>query len=119
MSVRPITHNADGSIDVVYDEGGHNGTIPAAEIVWGTKLDGSHDHNFIMLNCPDGCGASSLWPVGGGADAVNGQQMFVNKTTSEGCTCGQVEATDADAIGESHVRLNVNRMDGPGRWQLG
>ena len=22
----------------------------------------------------------------------------------------------AAALGESHVRLNVNRMDGPGRW---
>jgi len=118
MSVRPVTFNVDGSIDVVFDEMGHSGTIPAAEIVWATKPDGGHDHNFIVLNCPDGCGATSTWPVGGGADATMGQQMFVNKVTSEGCACGQIQPTDADAVGESHVRLNVNRLDGPGRWAL-
>jgi hypothetical protein len=116
MSVRPVVFNADGSIDVVVDELGHSGTIPAAEIKWAKKMDGTDDHAFIVLNCPDGCGASSTWPVGGGADAVMGQQMFVNKVDREGCACGQVQATDAAALGESHVRLLVNRQDGPGRW---
>jgi len=118
MSVRPVTFNADNSIDVVFDELGHSGTIPAAEVQWATDLQGGHNHNFIILNCPDGCGASSTWPVGGGADPVNGQQLFVNKVTSEGCACGNVAAEDANTLGESHVRLNVNRMDGPGRWRL-
>jgi hypothetical protein len=118
MSVRPVNFLPDGSIDVVYDELGHSGTIPAAEVQWATNMQGGHDHNFIVLQCPDGCGASSTHPVGGGAAPVEVQQMFVNKTTSEGCACGQVDATDADTLGESHVRLNVNRLDGPGRWQL-
>jgi len=118
MSVRPVTHNADGSIDVVYDEMGHSGTIPAAEIIWGSNIDGSHNHNFIILQCPDGCGATSTHPVGGGAQPQSVQQMFVTKCQTEGCVCGQVQSTDADALGESHVRLQVNRMDGPGRWQL-
>jgi hypothetical protein len=109
----------DGSIDVVYDELGHSGTIPAAEIVWTTKPDGSHDHNFIMLNCPDGCGAASTWPVGGGADPAIGQQMFIEKTQRDGCACGNVAPNDTSALPESHVRLNVNRMDGAGRWTLG
>ena len=115
MSVRPVLFNADGSIDVVYDELGHSGTIPAAEVQWATNIDGSHNHNFIMLNCPDGCGASSTHPVGGGAAPTDVQQMFVQKTEREGCACGNVDP-GTTALPESHVRLNVNRMDGPGRW---
>lgn len=116
MSVRPVLFHEDGSIDVVYDEQGHSGTIPAAEVQWATNMDGSHSHSFIVLNCPDGCGATSRHPVGGGAAPADVQQMFVRKTQREGCACGQVAATDTDALGESHVRLNVNRQDGPGRW---
>lgn len=119
MSIRPVQFNADGSIEVLHDELGHGGTIPAAEIVWALGMDGTPNHNFIVLTCPAGCGSSSTWPVGGGADVVMGQQMFVNKVASEGCCCGQIVATDADTLGESHVRLQVNRMDGPGRWSLG
>jgi hypothetical protein len=118
MSVRPVTFNADGTIEVVYDELGHSGTIPPEQIVWTANMQGGHDHNFIVLNCPDGCGASSTWPVGGGADAVNGQQMFVEKTARDGCACGQTQPADTTGTPASHVRLNCNRMDGPGRWQL-
>jgi len=119
MSIRPINFNADGSIDVVFDELGHSGTIPAAEIRWTTNIDGSENHSYIALNCPDGCGASSTHPVGGGAAPVEVQQMFVNKVDHDGCACGQVAATDSGTLGESHVHLQVSRMDGPGRWQLG
>ena len=119
MSVRPVAFNADGSIDVVYDEGGHSGTIQAAEIAWAANPDGSHNHNFVVLHCPDGCGTASTHPVGGGAAPAEVQQMFVQKTQREGCACGQVDAADPNSLGESHVRLQVNRMDGPGRWVLG
>jgi hypothetical protein len=44
--------------------------------------------------------------------------MFVKKTEREGCACGQVVASST-ALPESHVRLNVNRQDGEGRWALG
>ena len=118
MSVRPVTFNPDDSIDVVYDELGHSGTIPAAEVQWATQMDGSHDHNFIVLNCPDGCGATSTHPVGGGAAASDVQQMFVQKTEREGCACGNVAAA-SNAVPEAHVHLNVARMDGSERWQLG
>jgi hypothetical protein len=118
MSVRPVTFNPDGSIDVVFDELGHSGTIPAAEVTWATKMDGSHDHSFIVLNCPDGCGASSTHPVGGGAAPAEVQQMFVKKTGHDGCACGATAADDQSAAPEAHVRLNCNRMDGPGHWQL-
>ena len=119
MSVRPIQFNADGSIDVVYDELGHSGTIPAAEVRWATGIDGTPNHSYIVLDCPDGCGASSTHPVGGGAAPADVQQMFVNKTQAEGCACGVCAPGDKTSLPESHVRLNVNRMDGAGRWQLG
>ena len=118
MSVRPVRFNEDGSIDVVHDEQTHAGVIAAADVHWVTKMDGtSHDHNFISLTCPEpGCGAVSTHPVGGGAAPAEVQQMFVRKTQAEGCACGNVAAADTNALGESHVRLNVNRQDGPGRW---
>ena len=118
MSIRPINFNADGSIDVVYDEMGHSGTIPAAEIRWTTGIDGTTSHNYIVLQCPDGCGASSTHPVGGGAAPPDVQQMFVNKVQAEGCACGNVAGTDANSVGEGHMQLLCNRMDGPGRWQI-
>jgi hypothetical protein len=118
MSVRPINFNADGSIDVHYDEMGHSGTIPAAEINWSKELiDGTENHNFIILNCPDQCGAVSTWPVGG-SDPSIAQPMFVKKITRDGCACGDIVSGDSEALCESHVRLNVNRMGGPGHWRL-
>lgn len=116
MSVRPVAFNPDGSIDVVFDELGHTGTIPAAEIIWTSGIDGTPNHNFTILNCPDGCGASSTHPVGGGADAPNVQQMFVEKTERDGCACGAVHP-GTTAVPEAHARLNCSRMDGPQRWQ--
>jgi hypothetical protein len=115
MSVRPVVFNTDGSVDVVFDELGHSGTIPAAEVQWATHTDGSHNHNFIVLQCPDGCGATSTHPVGGGAAASDVQHLFVQKTEREGCACGNVDPS-TNAVPESHVRLNVSRMDGPERW---
>jgi hypothetical protein len=119
LSVRPVTFNPDGSIEVVYDEVGHPGTIAAADIRWTSNIDGSDSHNYIVLECPDGCGGSSIHPVGGGADAPHVQQMFVNKVQAEGCACARVDATATDTLGESHVKLLVARQDGIGRWQLG
>lgn len=119
MSVRPTQFNVDGSIDVVFDEMGHSGIIPPEQIFWITDpISGEDNHNFIALHCPDGCGSVSTWPVGGGADPVNGQQLFVHKTERDGCACGQTAPNDTSATPTSHVRLNCNRMDGAGRWQL-
>jgi len=118
MSVRPVAFNADGSIEMVYDEQGHSGTIPAAAVLWATKIDGTDSHQFIVLACPDGCGATSTHPVGGGAAPAEVQEMFVHKVEHDGCACGQVEPGRTDATPAAHTRLNVNRMDGPGRWKL-
>jgi len=118
MSVRPVAFYTDGSIDVVFDELGHSGTIPASEIAWTLDPMGGASHNFIILTCPDGCGSASSHPVGGGADASSIQQLFVGKVEQAGCACGQVEAGRDDALAKAHIRLACNRMDGPGRWQL-
>lgn len=117
MSVRPVLTHADGSIDVILDELGHEGVLTPQQIMWGTNPDGTPNHNTVALECPDGCGTVSWHPVGGGADAPGIQGMFVDKVEREGCCCGNVEAATT-AVPESHVHLLVSRMDGPDRWQL-
>jgi hypothetical protein len=117
MSIRPINFNPDGSIDVHFDELGHMGNILANEVRWATDPITGDNHNYIILACPDGCGSTSTWPVGGGADAPMGQEMFVRKVDLEGCACGQVPARSSqDAI--DHVKELVTAMDGEERWQL-
>jgi hypothetical protein len=103
---------------ISHDDAGHGGSIDPATVQHPLRIDGTPDHNYALVTCPV-CGAVSTHPVGGGAAPESVQQMFVVMAQTNGCPCGQVAATDADALGESHVRLQVNRMDGPGRWQLG
>jgi hypothetical protein len=117
MSVRPVTFLPNGDIEVVFDELGHSGTIPAAEVQWAKNIDGTDNHHGIVLACPDGCGAVSTHPVGGGAAPEHVQQMFVDKVTRDGCPCGSVPARRRDATPAAHVRLQCNRTDGMGRWQ--
>lgn len=103
---------------VVHDDAGHAGTIDPTTITNSQNVDGTHNHSFLNITCPV-CGAVSTHPVGGGAQPQSVQQMFVVHAQTSGCPCGQVAAADPDALGESHIRLLVNRMDGPGRWSLG
>jgi hypothetical protein len=118
MSVRPVAFQPNGDIDVVYDELGHEGRVLAAEVRWGISLGGGEDHNYIVLVCPDGCGAASTWPVGGGADAARGQEMFVRKVNLEGCACPTVGEPDPPTAAVAHVKELVTAMDGADRWQL-
>jgi hypothetical protein len=118
MAVRPITLHPDGSIDAVYDEQGHSGTIPADEVAWVKNHDGTDNHLAIVLTCPDGCGATSTHPVGGGAAPLEVQQMFVLKEHSEmtagGATRSAKTVNDAAQI----VKERVIAMDGEERWLL-
>jgi hypothetical protein len=84
MSIRPVNFHADGSIDVVFDELGHSGTISADDIQWATSIDGSQNRDFIVLHCPDGCGSSSTHPASGGAAPSEVQRMFAMKRQREG-----------------------------------
>jgi len=106
---------------VVHDDapgGAHEGTIDPTTIVHTKNPDGTDNHDYLIVVCPV-CDSGSTHPVGGGAQPQSVQQMFVNHVAQNGCPCGQVASTDPAALGESHIRLLVNRMDGPGRWQLG
>jgi|SRR5215472_3975799 len=103
---------------VVHDDAGHTGTVDPATIAHTKNVDGTDNHDYLIVVCPV-CDAVSTHPVGGGAQPQSVQQMFVNHVTANGCPCGQVAASDPASLGESHVRLQVNRQDGPGRWQLG
>jgi len=121
MSVRPTNFDDPAAWLYVHDDARpepHGGTLDPATVVYGTAIDGSHNHNFMVMPCPfAGCGSVSTHPVGGGADAPHVQRMFVDKTQREGCACGNVEAS-SNGTPEAHVHLNVSRMDGPERWQL-
>jgi len=120
MSIRPVRF-IPGGMEVIFDETGHEGTIMLADINFTTNIDGTENHNFIVLNCPDGCGASSTHPVGGGAAPYEVQEMFVHKIDIQGCACGEVPARSsraaADTTAIDHVKELVEAMDGPGRWQ--
>ena len=105
---------------VVHDDapgGAHEGTVDPATIIHTTDPTGAENHDFLIVVCPV-CQAASTHPVGGGAQPVSVQQMFVTHAQTNGCPCGQIQSGDQDALVESHVRLQVNRQDGPGRWQL-
>jgi len=120
MSIRP-TEFIPGGMKVIFDETGHEGTIMLADINFTKNIDDTENHNFIVLNCPDGCGASSTHPVGGGAAPYEVQEMFVHKIDIQGCACGEVPArasrAAADTNAVDHVKELVEAMDGPGRWQ--
>ncbi|MBO0884828.1 MAG: hypothetical protein J2P17_31755 [Mycobacterium sp.] len=114
-----VSDFGDGTVwTVTHDDAGHSGSIDPTTVQHPLRPDGTPDHNFALVVCPV-CGAVSTHPVGGGAQPESVQRMFVIACQTSGCPCGQVAADDADAIGESHVRLQVNRQDGPGRWKLG
>lgn len=102
---------------ITHDEAGHVAPTDPSAVQYALNLDGTENHNYLVVVCP-ACQAASAHPSGGGAQPESVQQMFVTKCQTDGCPCGQVAAADADALGESHVRLQVNRMDGPGRWTL-
>jgi len=114
-------NGAGGTWVITHDDaygGGHGGTIDPATVKHTVGIDGTEDHNFLVIQCPV-CDSVSTHPVGGGAQPQSVQQMFVNKVDANGCVCGQVQSADPTSLGESHVRLQVNRQLGPGRWQLG
>jgi len=105
---------------VIHDDaygGGHGGTIDPSTVKHTLNMDQTENHNFLVITCPV-CDATSTHPVGGGAQPVSVQQMFVTHASANGCPCGQVDASDPDNLAESHVRLQILRMDGPERIQI-
>lgn len=106
---------------VMHDDapgGAHTATIDPATIVHTTNMDGTENHNFLIVVCPV-CDSVSTHPVGGGAQPPLVQELFVRHAEANGCPCGAITGPDTSGAPMSHVRLNCNRMDGFGRWQLG
>jgi hypothetical protein len=101
---------------VVHDELGHGGTIDPVSIVYTTDPDGGQNHNFLVITCPV-CQSVSTHPVGGGAQPLSVQEMFVRKIDANGCVCGQVPARNSQAALD-HVHDLVTAMDGTDRWAL-
>ena len=77
--IRPTEVHPDGSVDAVYDEEQHTGTVPAEQITWGQGMGGVPNTSMIVLPCPDGCGATSYHPRESNEPLV--QEMFARKDT--------------------------------------
>jgi len=102
---------------VTHDDSGHGGPIDPTSVQHPVGIGGIENHNLLAIICPV-CQAVSVHPASGGAQPQSVQQMFVTHAQSNGCPCGQVAAGDPEALAASHVRLQCNRLDGPGRWHL-
>jgi hypothetical protein len=75
--IRPTVLHADGSVDAIFDEMQHTGTVLEAQILWARNIDGSENRDMLLLPCPDGCGAVSSHPRGSTTDLV--PEMFYRK----------------------------------------
>jgi len=120
MSIYVADFTSPTEWQIVHDDsrdGGHGGTIDPATIQHTTNIDGTENHNYLIIQCPV-CDSASTHPVGGGAQPASVQQMFVTHAQANGCPCGQVLEADPDSLVESHVHLQCARMDGPDRWVL-
>ncbi len=60
--IRPTLVHQDGSVDVVFDETGHTGTLTPDQIEYGKLMDGGVNPDVLGLPCPDGCGSISWHP---------------------------------------------------------
>jgi len=118
MSVKPVAFdNPDGTWEVFHDDapaqlgGPHGGSVNPSALEPPLNLDGTPNRDFVIVPCPvAGCGSESLWPVGGGADAPMGQEMFVRLAILDG------GVTVAAAIAD--IKARCEAMDGPERWQV-
>jgi len=118
MSIRPISYNEDTKIyRMLHEEESHEFDILLTDLQHTVKLDGSPNHDLIVVPCLVCSNTFSTHPVGGGADPLNIQQLFVNKITETGCACGNVEAGNEN-LADAHAHLSCARMDGTERWQI-
>ena len=87
MSVRPTAFGPDERVTIWHDEFQHGGSVPLADVKQTKNADGSPNPFWLELVCPATrvnargqtvpCGSVSLHPVGGGADPVMVQRLFV------------------------------------------
>ena len=98
--------------------GAHDGTVPSADIVHATGMDGLPNFASINVTCPV-CGSSSSHPVGGGAQPPLVQEMFVRVAMRDGCPCPANFAADRPfQLTLGHIKQHTSQQDGLGRWQV-
>ncbi len=119
MSIRPVTFNADGSVEVWHDERSHGGTVAAASIRFlVAESTGAEDIRFLTLPCPAvGCGSVSTHPAGGGADPDRVQRLFA-RMYQRNVTSPALTGLDTWTAAKGKVQEVVGAMDGPGRYRL-
>jgi len=68
--ITPTTIHADGAIDVMHTDHGYGctGRIPADQVMFGRRQDGTWDYGVLVLDCPGGCGSQSTHPIKSGGD---------------------------------------------------
>jgi len=108
--------NFGGTVWTIECHNGHSSDIDPSAATFIPTI-GGEIHDLINIECPV-CGTGTTHPAGGGIAPESVQQMFVLKAQLVDCPCGNVTVDDTESLIESHVRLNCNRMDGPGRWRL-
>jgi len=116
--ISDLTLDSNQTWEVTHSDaygGPHVARILPADVVYTINEDGSQNHLYINIPCPV-CGAVSVQPVGGGDQPLQVQSMFTLKATNDGCPCGLVGPNRGDSLGQCHVRLLINRMDGVGHW---
>ncbi len=103
---------------VFHDDLGHTGEVNPSDIGYILNEDGSHNHNFVSVTCPE-CGAYSIHPVGGGAQPPLVQEMFVRIAQTDGCACpADLPGGLPIQLTAGHVKTHCEQMDGAGRWQV-
>jgi hypothetical protein len=99
---------------MLHDDQGYNHTfeMPLSDIEFAVQVDGSVDLDATLINCRVlGCGSLSVHPVGGGADPIKIQTLFVRLYVQKG-----LFATPQEAL--ENAKARCENMDGIGRWQV-
>lgn len=113
MSVRPISFDdGSGMWEYYHDEENHGGVLDPSTVEYSKQIEGNNNYNMIRVPCPEDDGVS-FWPVGGGADALMGQTMFVIKEL-EIPQNKDLKVDDAS----DNVKQRVIDTDGEERWVL-
>jgi hypothetical protein len=110
MSIRPVTFNANGSIDVWHDEANHGGNVPAAGIHWLKLPNGNNDLRWMYLPCPS-CDSESMHPASGGADPDQVQRLFARRIRTLAANRTWLQA-------RAILRTLVQNQDGLARFKL-
>lgn len=95
--------------NVVIQHKDHTATVPLADVKHPVLQFGGENKAALSIVCPV-CGAQSLWPVGGGADAEIGQELHLRARVKQGKSL-------PEAIAEMET-LITERREPPDRFRF-